>query len=695
MMDEDDDSDVEIIDPSPEQTDDEDELVDITGDDIPVPIIEVQLPHSPEFVALQVDSDNTTDVDDNDNEDNEDTDLFEDNTSNQENIPLEVTVWPNVPEDIDNQELVPAATSSQDTIQPGTAANEQRVSQETSNQQAGSSETANQQPLFVAPESFPALLVVPVSHRVLTSHNDSVSEFQSPKRRKLMTPEKRKLSDSEDDSDCCPICFDPWTTSGTHRLASLKCGHLFGQSCIEKWLKGQGGKCPQCNSKAKRQDIRVLYTKSIKAVDTTERDQALKELEKEREARRRVELEGAQTRLQYQLAVGECNRLREEIDKQRRQLEALRSQASSSQSLSNVETSSSSSSQCSSDGRFVLDRTVKIWEAGQCRVIAYSRALAAVVISQPSSSPLFPGFGVKKISAMDFKTTQFLTIHSKAIRDICFHPVVDDGILLSCSLDRTIKMTSIISNTVVQTYNSPTPVWSCVWNADDRNFFYAGLQNGTVLEFDIRNTTSFVQQLNTENSKSPVVALQYVPRDHNSSFRPRGLLVGQLDRISFYEKKTDSQLRLHILPLEGSLTSLDFEPNLRQLLASFRPTGKQPIVRHQMCEMTCASVRLDSIAENMCSCNIIQTLKGGRTQTVLSRSRLVPHPTNPHRLLVCAGDETSTTLQIWDSGTGQLIQQLQCQGLVVDVVMIHVNHTTYLLALTDKHLKVHKWIGNQ
>ena len=35
-------------------------------------------------------------------------------------------------------------------------------------------------------------------------------------------------------------------------------------SCIEKWLKGQGGKCPQCNCKAKRQDIRVLYAKSLK-----------------------------------------------------------------------------------------------------------------------------------------------------------------------------------------------------------------------------------------------------------------------------------------------------------------------------------------------------------------------------------------------------------------------------------------------
>ena len=36
-------------------------------------------------------------------------------------------------------------------------------------------------------------------------------------------------------------------------------------------------------------------------------------------------------------------------------------------------------------------------QAGNCRVMAYSPPLATIVVSQPSSSPLFPGFGVKKV----------------------------------------------------------------------------------------------------------------------------------------------------------------------------------------------------------------------------------------------------------------------------------------------------------
>ena len=47
-------------------------------------------------------------------------------------------------------------------------------------------------------------------------------------------------------------------------------------SCVDKWLKGSGGKCPQCNARAKKGHIRIIYAKAISVVDTTERDQALK-----------------------------------------------------------------------------------------------------------------------------------------------------------------------------------------------------------------------------------------------------------------------------------------------------------------------------------------------------------------------------------------------------------------------------------
>ena len=86
--------------------------------------------------------------------------------------------------------------------------------------------------------------------------------------------------------------------------------------CIEQWLKSATGKCPHCNAKAKRADIRVIYAKALKALDTSERDHALRELEREKEARRRMEMEKAQMALKYQMALEDLSRMRAKFEAQ-------------------------------------------------------------------------------------------------------------------------------------------------------------------------------------------------------------------------------------------------------------------------------------------------------------------------------------------------------------------------------------------
>ena len=90
------------------------------------------------------------------------------------------------------------------------------------------------------------------------------------------------------------------------------------ESCIERWLKAKGGndKCPQCNAPARKKDIRNIYTKAIKAIDTTERDRALADLQKEKEARKKAEEREARALLQYQLAKAECERIVEQLKRQ-------------------------------------------------------------------------------------------------------------------------------------------------------------------------------------------------------------------------------------------------------------------------------------------------------------------------------------------------------------------------------------------
>ena len=62
---------------------------------------------------------------------------------------------------------------------------------------------------------------------------------------------------------------------------------------------------------------------SLQALDTSEKDRALKELEKEKEARRKAEMEAAELRLKYQMAVEDSNKLRAELESLRQNMKLV------------------------------------------------------------------------------------------------------------------------------------------------------------------------------------------------------------------------------------------------------------------------------------------------------------------------------------------------------------------------------------
>ena len=523
------------------------------------------------------------------------------------------------------------------------------------------------------------------------SADTSAGEFQSEK---IYHPSGRvadeqssdnhPVTDKDDEEgQCCPICFDQWTNSGQHRLVSLRCGHLFGQSCIEKWLSGQSGKCPQCNKRARRRDIRVLYAKSLKVADTSEKDEAIRLLEQERKSRQEAELQAAQTRLLLQMARDECRRMAEEINRHKQQLEHYTNLTSSMAAKSSGITPTGAGS-----GVFTLAKTLKVCETGDCRVMSYCPAMATLCVSQSSSNALFPGFGVKKVSVLDFKTSQYVAIHSKMIRDICVSQ--QENVVLSASLDKTVRVTSLSSNTVVQTYNLPAPVWSCTWDKDDPVYFYAGMQNGTVHVYDTRNTLTHVQVLSVPNSRSPVVAMQYMKYNPRSTFSGAGLIVGQLDKTSLYEKQ-QNDYKLHILPLEGNLTSLSVDDGSRHLFTTYRPTQRHPCVRHVLYELSVDPIdNVNAPPARIYTCNAIHTLHGGSTMKILARSQLIAHPTGKGGLLV-AGDEASRCLHIWDASSGEVRQKIPIAAAVIDVRSVIYDSIYHLVALTDRQLFVYKW----
>lgn len=72
-------------------------------------------------------------------------------------------------------------------------------------------------------------------------------------------------------------------------------------------------------------------------------------------------------------------------------------------------------------------------------------------MSQPSGNTLFAGFGVRVLNSVDWQPSRFVLLHSKAVRDIQFHPD-DRDMMLSVSLDQNAKLFDLGTNTTVHTF---------------------------------------------------------------------------------------------------------------------------------------------------------------------------------------------------------------------------------------------------
>eukprot|EP01080_Neovahlkampfia_damariscottae_P007622 gene7622-11945_t len=104
--------------------------------------------------------------------------------------------------------------------------------------------------------------------------------------------------EEEDEKNECLICLNNWKSTGEHRVVSLKCGHIFGKSCIEFWLQSNCS-CPICKEKADILDIRNLYLgtstyktsiKRIKQRSKTAIETIEKKLKLERKKKKEIDM---------------------------------------------------------------------------------------------------------------------------------------------------------------------------------------------------------------------------------------------------------------------------------------------------------------------------------------------------------------------------------------------------------------------
>lgn len=501
-----------------------------------------------------------------------------------------------------------------------------------------------------------------------------------------MFPEKAVLSttatDTEEESQTCPICFEAWNSAGDHRIVSLKCGHLFGKKCIERWLKGQGGKCPQCNAKASKRDLRVIYARSLKAEDTTERERLTRENEKLKREKEEFQKENAMLKIKKVVDSQLIKTLRQDLQMLK---ESLRNPYGPSERGSDEDAGTSKRYKLATFK--ALDLGIK---TGGCRVLAFNEWMNMLVVSMQSQIDLFPGFGVKKVNTLDFKVENYVPLHSKQIRDLQFNRVKCD-LLLSVGIDKVAKVTNVSSNSTVVLYTTKYPLWCCCWNSKKVNEFFAGTSAGSVCHFDtVQNSREPVASYQISGS-GPVVSIAHVPMDHSKDFHLEGLIVTRLTSISFLELFHDG-IKEHHLPIEGSFSHTAFDPASRHLLATCRPTDRSPHARHILCELKVVNVSDDpATISNVVSVHQIFTFSGSTTMKVLSRACLTV-PAEQTNQAVIFSEESTNSFKLYDASRACQMQIQKTNAHIIDILPVEGPNGKYVAMLSEKSLVLYKWI---
>lgn len=462
------------------------------------------------------------------------------------------------------------------------------------------------------------------------------------RKREISSAIEIENSDHNDEGEHCSICMESWTNSGEHRIASLRCGHFFGYSCIEKWLKASTT-CPNCNEKAQKGHIRIHYISSLKAIDTSERDRALAELDETKKKYKNLELEHNTLKMTLTLQMEEMAKVKSRLE------------GNSSAPLVALDASNNLHGK-----RCWLTYFKKIDLIGGhrnqnntahfCRVMTISKFHGVIVVSQPSFTVLAPGFGVRIINSIDMKPVHFISLHREPIRDLALSPdPLRSDYLLSASQDKSLKLSSITSCQILKTFNCGNEeVWSCCWSYDDPEVFFGGTKRGQVFIFETRSISmDEARKLDFPTSETkPIIGLEYVPKCQNSSHFPcSGLLVLTLSSVYFFEALPD-KFKANKLNLPGIFYSMRFEPQTRLLYVMTKPS---PQSKHLICELRKINVATDSEPDYRVTCNtlFIHNRGGSFTERSFVRGSIFPNPNQSGQILL-----------VFDRGSGKTDHQV-------------------------------------
>ncbi|CAG5026771.1 unnamed protein product [Parnassius apollo] len=476
---------------------------------------------------------------------------------------------------------------------------------------------------------------------------DEDLEEPPAKVRKLSSPKPNDDMDGE----TCPICLDSWGNSGEHRLVALKCGHLFGAQCVQRWLKAQTLRersCPTCKSKAALKDIRFIYARRLVAADSSQITALQKQVELLQTEKNRAELELQKCRIAHRACALQLEVLRSTL---------MKSQVAKEQRVRKT-------------WRFALEKNLEICKDGGCRVLTYNCRTYELYVSQKSVNYLFPGYGIRKVSCVDYKLGQFVHLHPKPIRDITYSQPRD--LLLSVALDSSARI--VERGTPSATIQCGMPLWSCSWDYLRSNEFYVGGVGGVIHQYDVRNHNTYIQRLTAAGDMSPVVSLC------STEF---GLLSCQLNSCWLWVANM-RQWEPRALPIDGPFMSLCYDSESHRALISCRPgpNGSERS-RLTLCKLKASVPSGEVLFETE------QSFAGSARSTLMSRASWVRAP---GASWVAAHSESDSTLFLHGLD-GARTMSLPAAEPALDVCSVQLNGDTVVAALSESRLRLYKAVA--
>uniref|UniRef100_A0A0E0NT63 RING-type domain-containing protein n=1 Tax=Oryza rufipogon TaxID=4529 RepID=A0A0E0NT63_ORYRU len=288
-----------------------------------------------------------------------------------------------------------------------------------------------------------------------------------------------RVSGAAAEKNACPVCMEAWASQGAHRICCIPCGHIYGRSCLERWLRHKGNTsatCPQCGKRFRPKDITNLYAPEVAVPNN--------DLEKEVLYLRGKAESLGETVMKHEKLIEEMNeRLVELTSAQKRQI-------LSEQRLMNVGSSKRQKLAEHLAGTTYLEPPTSVTadfnSSNSCDFVFQKeffmdglRVMAIDAFNQTIlASGKAPGIGQEHVlykfsmvSHHEARNIQ-LPLDTKTVRDICILP---SGSAIFTSLGRKLSSFSMTADRVVLQCDLPCPGWSCSADESSRQIC-AGLQ---------------------------------------------------------------------------------------------------------------------------------------------------------------------------------------------------------------------------